>query len=256
MLKTGKIVAAPPDTVPSLDDEIVTFEGLLAEQDGLSEEHNAIREQIQAEWDETQARIWKEHKGKRKYPGSVIACQELSELADVYLKLQDELREVLRLQTKESTRLLVRVKACAGNLSVPITEGEPLVEWATVSSSSYSTQGYGAMKYARQAAEAKADKARMYGLTPVIEEVNFSPAKGMNSVNHADFKILLNTTDTGLVLLGYKPDLSLREWVKACWGRGCQPRVSYSGLAHNYEEKNGLDYFGHEKGEEGYIASH
>ena len=243
MSKSGKIAKSQPDTDLNLDGEIITFEGLLAEEESLETQHKEVRERIQKEWDETQARIWKEKRGKRKYPGQVIACQEIPELADAYLELQDVIREMLRIQTQEGAKVLKRIMAYAEDLPVPLTHGKTRLEWARVSSSTYRSQGYGAMKYARQSAESRADKARIQGLTPVIEEVDFSPAKGINGISHADYKIMVNTTDTGLVLLKYKPDQSLRDWVKACWGRGCQPRVILPELPHVYEEENGLDYF-------------
>lgn len=40
--------------------------------------------------------------------------------------------------------------------------------------------------------------------------------------------------------------LPLREWVRGCWARGCQPRVFSPHLPHGYEEQNRLDFFGGE----------
>ena len=134
--------------------------------------------------------------------------------------------------------------------------GEPPIRWKTVCSHTYSTQGFGAIKYAKQSAESAADKARMHGLNPDIRMVNETSAKGPHGVAGADFEIWVDTTKEGLVLLEYKPDLTLREWVKACWGRQVNPRVYNPMLPYVYEEKEGLDCFGHEKGEPGYIPPH
>ena len=42
-----------------------------------------------------------------------------------------------------------------------------------------------------------------------------------------------------------KPDeQSLREWVRQCWERGVNPRVSMPFLPQSFEEENGLDFFG------------
>lgn len=40
--------------------------------------------------------------------------------------------------------------------------------------------------------------------------------------------------------------LSMRDWVRLCWKFGCQPRVFNPYLPHDFEAKNGLDYFGNE----------
>lgn len=40
--------------------------------------------------------------------------------------------------------------------------------------------------------------------------------------------------------------LALKEWVRRCWKKGVNPRVYNPYLPHEFEQTNGLDYFGNE----------
>ncbi len=62
----------------------------------------------------------------------------------------------------------------------------------------------------------------------------------------ADFNVYANCDATTCEIVRRKPGLTLRDWVKAQWKRGVNPRVISPFLSPDYEAKNGLDYFGGE----------
>ncbi len=63
-----------------------------------------------------------------------------------------------------------------------------------------------------------------------------------------DGEIMLVALDlVGVEMLRYHPkSQSLRDWVKGCWRRGVNPRVYSPYLPHEFEQQNGLDYFGND----------
>jgi hypothetical protein len=54
-------------------------------------------------------------------------------------------------------------------------------------------------------------------------------------------------TEADRDLLSRRPGFSVKNYLKACWGVGVNPRVFNPMLPHGLEEKLGLDYFGGEK---------
>lgn len=53
-------------------------------------------------------------------------------------------------------------------------------------------------------------------------------------------------SEADVALLKRLPGFSFREQVRWCWANGMQPRVFNPFLPHGYEEREGLDYFGHD----------
>ena len=120
----------------------------------------------------------------------------------------------------------------------------------------YSTQGYGAVKYAREAAERDADHARLQGLQAHVVCVKKKTHNGIDwhgrtySMPSAGFRVWVSTDRIGCEILKRKPT-DLKEWLKSCWKRGVNPRVMNPFLPHGIEEKLGLDYFGNDVRKEG-----
>lgn len=106
----------------------------------------------------------------------------------------------------------------------------------TVEVSNYHSQGYGKMKYAEC-------KARL--LAAHLQDCCVpSEVQLVEENNHKYFLVLARTNEAGKTILRYKPGLPLREIVRLCWKHGCQPRVFYWWLPYEFEQDNGLDYFG------------
>lgn len=112
----------------------------------------------------------------------------------------------------------------------------------TKSASSWHTQGFGACKYAENAAKNVTDHLNALGVETEIRATNHHVGGG--SVSYCDFEVWAKTTKVGWEIAQMKPALSLVERVRLCWKRGSNPRVDMPFLPHGFEEANGLDYFG------------
>jgi len=121
--------------------------------------------------------------------------------------------------------------------------GAPAPEWALfrrVYVSSYSTQGFGAGHYAKSCAEDHADHARHHGVEVEVRR------EGGDTRGSECFAVYVKLGPRDLALLEQKPGPSLRDWLKACWKRGANPRVLNPFLPHGLEERLGIDYFGND----------
>lgn len=119
----------------------------------------------------------------------------------------------------------------------------------TDSSSSHSTQGFGACKYARNSVENQADIARAAGI-PVVIRAQVSTYQRVQYDRYASGSITHYEawcpvySDTDVELLRRKSGPSLIEQVRLCWKRGVNPRVYNPFLPSDFEAKHGLGYFG------------
>lgn len=116
--------------------------------------------------------------------------------------------------------------------------GEPEHLVRTVSVSDFGSQGYGAEGYAECLAAASVEALRRNGISARA----IRDSVGVFAIQAAVPKELLRDLETSESL----ERLPVRDFVKFCWKRGCQPRVFFPFLPVGYEEKAGLDYFGNE----------
>ena len=126
----------------------------------------------------------------------------------------------------------------------PVEPGESRVVWEHWAST-WSTQGYGAERYAQGAAEGDADKARYYDIP--VEVVRVSEPFTAGHGAHVKYQVRCAVSEVGAEVLKRRSEPSLREWVRLCWKRGVNPRVYSPFLPEGYEERAGLDYFGGER---------
>jgi hypothetical protein len=114
---------------------------------------------------------------------------------------------------------------------------------ATASSSTYSSQGFEAAKYAERSVLAVADKLNRYGIASHLQKVEKSDT-GRWNCPQAEFVLWAALDPAGLRVFSLLPGLPLKETVRRCWLRGVNPRVYNPFLPHEFEAQNGLDYFG------------
>lgn len=118
-------------------------------------------------------------------------------------------------------------------------------ELIRVWTSSYSTQGYGASRYAKSSAESVATNAQSFGVRARVERMADSVRDEI--YNHTEVFVVYVATDSDLdVEILKRKRVDMREWVRACWTRGVNPRVYNPFLPADYEERVGLDFFGGE----------
>jgi hypothetical protein len=147
---------------------------------------------------------------------------------------------------------VAHMEACREALYKLAPEAEVKIEegaWKLLDSrwaSTYRTTNSGE-QYAQCSAEFVADRCRAFNVPVEVRRVERERDRWHE--RHDDFEIYAAVAeDLDIVILKHKSDgMTLREWVKRCWARGCQPRVFHPFLDPDFEAKNGLDYFGGEK---------
>lgn len=129
----------------------------------------------------------------------------------------------------------------------PVDAGE-LRLLDAVASSSYSSQGFGAEKYASGDAERKADVIRAMGLSAEVRPVfhKFDGASRWGISGWTDYEVWGSTDlEVGYQIVKRRR-FPLRDQVKLMLKRGVNPRVYMPFLEHGYEESVGLDHFGND----------
>lgn len=111
------------------------------------------------------------------------------------------------------------------------------------------TQGFGNQRYNRASAESYCDHLRHYGVECEVRGDDQQPPKDCRdkscwSPMYEVWAGLASEVDVQILKL--RPGPSLRDWLRACWKRGVNPRVYNPYLPVGLEEKLGLDYFGNE----------
>jgi hypothetical protein len=143
--------------------------------------------------------------------------------------------------------LIGKLQVLAMATDIPVHDASPpdlLVMVAVSRASSWSSQGFGANKYAKAHAEADADIARALGLVAEVRPVGEHKIGGSYPRTLIDYGTFANTTWTGWEVAVRKNAVPLRDWVSNCLKRHVNPRVYYPFLPHGYEEKVGLDFHG------------
>ena len=226
------------------------FKLLLEQKETLRKELFQIREGANAAYNEALKVEYHKLYPKRKFIMDK-AWGVLGEVA-VAIKRQhsEEANRKIRENEKKRDDVERRLFEIAGELrELPVSSGQAS-EWLlydSVSECSYHTQGFGARKYAENAAQQYVDKAEANGVRAEIREIVTTHDDHRGHKNSfADFQVWVCCSQDGLNILRYKPQIELREWVRLCWKRGSNPRVYNPWLPHEYEEKNGLDYFGND----------
>ena len=111
----------------------------------------------------------------------------------------------------------------------------------SISSYNWSSQGFGAMKYAYNAAKEKQDICLAFDVECEIREV--ISGSDNYGCQYGHYEIWAKTDKIGIEILKRKY-LPLVESIRLSWKRGANPRVDKHWLPHGYEEKVGIDYFG------------
>lgn len=134
----------------------------------------------------------------------------------------------------------------AGRAAEPRT-GAPRL-YSTTYASSYSTQGYGASRYARTSAELDVTALAALGVAAEVRRVvseRTSPRAQWETYEPGERYEVWAALDSedDVEICKCRP-LSVRDVVKGCWSRGENPRVYMPFLPYGYEASVGLDYQG------------
>ena len=194
---------------------------------------------------------------KKKVKDVSAATKVLGEEAVSVLYKQHETDACIKMDQMKAT-----IKALSDELDVlavdtPFSEPhETWVEFHQTWSDTYRSTCRGS-HYAKAFCLVTEMKLKAKGFQTKVEQL--APEVGshrvMGDVPGYRVLILLNH-ERELELAKRKPSgFTTRDWLKACWGVGANPRVFNPFLPHGLEEKWGLDYFGGEIAKNGQIMS-
>lgn len=176
----------------------------------------------------------------------VLTNDELSAIREPFMKRAAEIQDPLLQREKELGK---RANELAEDLQVH--PGEKRLKLKEYSSTTYSTQGYGAISYAQNNAKIASLEAETHGVKSEVVEVDRGCVKRHWPIHDSsamkDFQVWVFVEDELDVEILRRKPVSLREHIKACWKHGINPRVMNPYLPYGIEEKLGLDYFGNEK---------
>src|SRR5208337_1662946 len=203
----------------------------------VSEYQSQFTAEVRAEW----ARV---HGKRRKFPKDWRKVETLANYQAIHAKYQDAGLQWLADWKSRRDQLEAELNGLA-QLVEPETlpDGVELIQVDWVYSGAYRSQGFGAMKYTREAAQSRADKGTHYGLKMEIRLIG-EPTSCGYGITLQDYGIFANTDADGWDIITRRPGVPLKEWIKGCWKRGVNPRVYDPFLPYGIEERLGLDYLG------------
>jgi len=226
------------------------FETKQHQLEMAKERHRREKQDMQELFNTLEAALYKKAYPRRKLIRHKISqhkpCQELFQVFkgkayELGKRQQDEVQDLER-------------QLCEIAQKEPVPLAEEYTKFRHVSTWTFSTQGWGAQKYAKGEATVSAleiattlrrehgDKidAKYLPLTLVVPVLG----TGDHGGKVQGYDVLVKTTKAGVKLLKKKPGFDLKEWVRQCWANGINPRVINPFLPHGFEAKHGLGFFG------------
>ncbi len=230
------------------DELIAEFVLKLEAFNCLYDAHLIPRRAIQNKFNDVLALEWSRTQSRKNF--SFAKAREVLPNYDELIKpFMEQSNELQKAQAIERQQKREELSALAEKIQVTaahkIDEKANWSLYGSRSTSDFSTQGFGAAKYAKSAAEDMVDHIRACGVEAEIREDRREPTVSCGwSMESVTYNVYVNCSKTICEIVERKPGLSLRDWVKAQWARGVNPRVKNPMLPAGYEASVGLDYFG------------
>ncbi len=223
----------------------VTLEDLsqaLREGSSLRTQMSELRRISQQDWGKAVQDLWKQtHKRKKFNPDLAASLPGYTELSVLHLGQFNQKSSELKAASEANNTLTTSL---ATAVPVEALASGRAVYYQTLSSS-YSTQGMGADKYARGMAQLQHKILLSLGMGGDLEDILRGDDKGQQ--RFVGVNVIAHTDEIGVEALQHKTtSFSFREQIKFLWSVGCNPRVFYPFLPHGFEESNGFDAFGRE----------
>lgn len=114
--------------------------------------------------------------------------------------------------------------------TVELTPGEAMQKVSESSTYAYSSQGWGAYKYARGHVERDEDLLKPHGFQTEIKEIKY------NDAATAGYELWANAEPWQLDVARRRQ--SVMDWAVACWKRGCNPKVIAPNLPYEIFDKS------------------
>lgn len=185
--------------------------------------------------------------GRRRKPLSFSELAQREEFTREYEAYILEGRRLLDIAHAAEERLTQQLEDLASKMPIEVSPDVcSLVD--VVSSLEYSSQGYGARKYAEDNASRKAEELEALGLPTHIRvrHDRFEGTSRFSDGGYTNYEIWAQADPITLAVARRRPPRPLREAVKSMLLRHCNPRVVFPFLPHGYEQSVGLDYFGND----------
>ena len=233
-------------------DARATFEALFAHRESLLTRRNDLCLETQARFDAELESLFRARFGKRRKFTRALGFQKLPEEAKAFFArhgAQMHAQAIALGVDASSLRFLdLQLRITAAKAELHLSSGRQTL--ATISQLSFSSQGWGARKYAENAAQSDLLDARHQGVEGEVVAVEKSlPAaeSGGQAYNWTEFEVRVGV-ESGIdcEILRRRPGAPLRDIVKYLWQHGTNPRVYYPFLPYEFEAAVGLDHFGNE----------
>jgi hypothetical protein len=192
-----------------------------------------------------------------KYPKRKrIEENAMSEFSDaVYEELKPEWDRICKASSAAHDKWELWL-AKASQEEAPVVSTETRVIYS-VSESSYCSQGWGARKYAT--GDAKSHMTSWEGEFPELTfefkeifhkyDAPFTSIGGERYTGYWEFQVLVNTDEVGCDIVKRRK-VSIKEHYRALLKSGCNVRVLYPWLDHDFPESWGMDWSGNDIKEE------
>jgi hypothetical protein len=210
--------------------ELQRFAALMAQRDAAAD--GSPRQAVGAEYQTEVRRLWVEANPRRKF--ELWKAEEW--LGERLAAVQAPYRERLKAMAAEAAAARERLTAELGRLA-PAIDMTPdptrRTVFRTVHVSQFRSQPR-CHHYARSYAELTAAEVLAAGVPAAVEPADEA------------YVVTVPLDPVRVEALRYRVGFPIKELVRQCWARGCNPRVIFPTLPEGLEEKFGLDYFGGE----------
>lgn len=218
----------PPDAHP--------FWTHLAALRALYEERKGLYTQAQAAYEAELVAKANALRGKRGKPVKTIeqakALKVFTDEAWKALFDVHQARMVAALDALEAREKVLKAQLTEAAATVPL--GETRTVWALYgarSTDTYRSQGWGAMSYARASAQIEVEDLARIGYEARLDWKPFTEGRegGVFEIRVC----VAEERETEVLLRRSQGRMNIREYARACWRNGVNPRVYLPGLPHH-----------------------
>ncbi len=228
------------------------FAELTADLSRLYETRNRLSAEAQAAFNAETAAIFAGYYGKRRtYNAAKLRAEHGPEYDALFARRKGEMEAAaVAAKADEAAYKAIEAEIKSVGEVAELRPGSEWLDWESVSEHSYSSQGWGARKYARQAAEQYQLHAEFNGLEAITDERVETYDKtwgGGGTFSVATYVVRVKVAEPiDLAILKHKPAPSLKETMRHWLRKGVNPRVYMPFLPYGYEESVGLDSWGND----------
>jgi len=214
------------------------FEQTLDKKEKLNVEYSLNTKLIQANFEKECESAYKIKFPKRKFILKNSLKNNKEEHDAIWNKWNIAFQDIAKSHCEELKVIGEKLNELAKTAEIPVFDGMSIYD--NVSSSSYSSMGWGNKKYALFHAKEWEDHAKSYGLNTYIEERLI--CSGSDSFGYPysviDYVVWVSTDDIGVEILKRKPEKgTMVEWIRKCDAACVSPKVFCPFMDYGYIEK-------------------